>query len=112
MTSEGNPGAAFGAWLRGLREARGALLRIAAAAADMDPALLSKIELGRRCPTPRRAAALRRFLGADAAEFDRRLQAARFWHKIGRDPAFAVAVAAQVQEDAAAYGVNKPVKKK
>jgi transcriptional regulator with XRE-family HTH domain len=110
---DGNPGGAFGAWLREMREARGAILRVAAAAADMDPALLSKIELGKRCPTDECALALQRFLGADVDEFQRRLRAARFWRAHGDDPALAVAVAAQVQEDAAAYGaVNKSVKKK
>lgn len=108
----GNPAAGFGSWLRERREARGVLLRVAAAGADMDPAVLSKVELGKRCPSAACATALQRFLALDADEFQRRLHAARFWQKMGKDPALAVAVAAQVQEDAAAFGVNKSVKKK
>lgn len=43
--SDENP---LGKWLREMRQARGLPLRVVAAAAEMDTAQLSKIELGQR----------------------------------------------------------------
>ena len=51
----------LGAWLRQLRLARKLPLRRVAAAADMDTAHLSKIELGHRLPTETQTKALAAF---------------------------------------------------
>ena len=51
----------LGAWLRQLRLARNLPLRRVAAAADMDTAHLSKIELGQRLPTETQTKALAAF---------------------------------------------------
>ena len=53
----------LGAWLRALRQTGGKTLREVAAAAVMDPAVLSKIERGNRLPTPTQATALARNFG-------------------------------------------------
>lgn len=100
-----NPAYAFGAWLRELRMERGLAIREVAAATAMDQALLGNIEHGRRWPSKANTSALIRFLAVDRNEFHRRLETARFWHKHGDNPAFVTAIAAQVQEDAATYGV-------
>src|SRR5687767_7056842 len=51
----------FGEWLRHLREAKDALQRDVAAAADMDVAVLSKIELGQRVATEEQTRGLAKF---------------------------------------------------
>lgn len=53
----------LGKWLRELRNARGVPLRIVAAAAEMDTALLSKVELEQRLPTEKQTAAPASFFG-------------------------------------------------
>jgi len=108
-----DPACAFGSWLRELRQARALAIREVAAAVGMDQALLSNIERGVRWPSEACASALKRFLKADADEFARRLETARLWRRHGDNPAFVAAIASQVQEDAAAFGVvNKSVQKK
>ena len=52
--------AALGIYLRTLRQASGQTVREVAAAANMDPALLSKIENGNRLPTQAQTTALAR----------------------------------------------------
>ncbi len=105
-----NPGTAFGAWLREQRTVRGEPIRVVAAAAEMDQAALSKIELGKRWPTGEQVAAFAKHFGVEYREVQKRMYAARMWAECGPDnPELAIAVAEQVQEDAAEYGVNKSV---
>jgi transcriptional regulator with XRE-family HTH domain len=99
--------AGFGAWLRRLREAKGALLRVMAAAADMDPSHLGKAERGERLPTLEQAIGLAGFLGVDESEMRSRFYAAKVWLACDGDPANVVGAAPRVQEHAAAYLVNK-----
>jgi len=56
----------LGEWLRQLRQDKGLALREVAAASDMDPAHLSKAELGQRLPTAEQVSKLAKFLKADA----------------------------------------------
>lgn len=97
----------FGPWLRQLRESKDALLRNVAAAADMDPSHLGKVERGERLLTPEQGTAIARFLGADPADFRLRLFAAKFMEQCDGDHAFAHSAAGFVQEQAAPYLVNK-----
>ena len=55
-----SPAVELGCWIRSLRQKERKTLREVAAAAGMDPALLSKIEHGNRLPTSPQAAALAR----------------------------------------------------
>lgn len=82
----------FGSWLRHLREEQGEILRITAAAVDMDPTLLSKIERGERFPTDAQAAALARHFDIERDPFQGRLVAARILDEYGSDPAFPHAI--------------------
>ena len=56
----------LGEWLRQLRQDRGLALREVAAAAEMDPAHLSKAELGQRLPTSEQVIKLAKFFNLDA----------------------------------------------
>ena len=80
-TPDENP---LGNWLRELHHGRGVPLRVVAAAAAMDTALPSKVELGQRLPTEKQAAAL-------AAYFNVPLEAKRiaekFWIENKDNPA-------------------------
>jgi transcriptional regulator with XRE-family HTH domain len=68
----------FGEWLRQLRVAKEVPLRTVAAAADMDQAHLSKIELGQRVPTEEQTAKLARFFGLNETETHARRIAEKF----------------------------------
>jgi len=70
----------FGEWLRQLRAAKDEPLRTVAAAADMDQAHLSKIELGQRLPTEEQTAKLAKFFGMGETE----AQARRMGKSSGR----------------------------
>ena len=74
----------LGAWLRGLRQTRGKTLREVAAAAGMDPALLSKIECGNRLPTPAQTSALARGFGVSEPDMQARRIAVDFVARYGR----------------------------
>jgi transcriptional regulator with XRE-family HTH domain len=82
----------LGGWLRGERRRKGAPLRVVAAAADMDTALLSKIELGQRLPTEAQTGKLARFLGVDELEMHARRIVEKFWQEHGDHPAAAGAI--------------------
>jgi len=77
----------FGEWLRKLRAEKGALLREVAAAAEMDQAHLSKVELGRRVLTERQAAALASYFSVDAQEMEARRIAEKFRQDFADNPA-------------------------
>jgi transcriptional regulator with XRE-family HTH domain len=58
----------IGETLRGLRESKGFLLREVAAAIQIDPTLLSKVERGARKPTKEQIINLAQFFKADENE--------------------------------------------
>jgi transcriptional regulator with XRE-family HTH domain len=74
----------LGKWLRALRQARGVPLRAVAAEAEMDTALLSKIELGRRLPTEKQIAAFAAFFGVPPEEMEGKRIAEKFWIEHGK----------------------------
>jgi len=75
-----------------MREKKGVPLRLVAAAADMDQAHLSKVELGHRVPTEKQAAALARYFGVDAHEIGARRIAEKFRQDFADNPAARKAV--------------------
>src|ERR1041385_4820547 len=79
----------FGEWLRHLREEKGALQRTVAAAADMDVAVLSKIELGQRVPTEEQTAKFAKFFKVKETEAQGRRIAEKFYHENEGSPAAA-----------------------
>jgi transcriptional regulator with XRE-family HTH domain len=76
----------FGDWLRQMREAKGALQRDVAAAADMDVAVLSKIELGQRLATEDQARNLARFFGVNENEAQARRMVEKFRQEAAENP--------------------------
>ena len=75
-TQDENP---LGKWLRELRHGRGVPLRIVAAAAEMDTALVSKVELGQRLPTEKQTAALAAYFSVPPEEMEAKRIAEKFW---------------------------------
>jgi len=96
--SNGIASLAFGEWLRYLREQKGALLREVAAAAEMDVAHLSKLELGQRVPTEDQALKLAKFFGVPSNEMQARWIAERFRSSYGRYPAAQEAIEILAEE--------------
>jgi HTH-type transcriptional regulator, competence development regulator len=82
----------FGAWLRQLREERGLPLRTVAAAAEMDQAHLSKVELGQRLPTAGQTSAIAKFFKIDPIQMDARRIAEKFRMQHGSTAAAAQAL--------------------
>lgn len=101
------PRLGFGAWLRQERESRSIIQRQLAAAANMDPSHLGKVERGERLPTIEQAVAFARFLGVPEQEVRSRFVAAKIMQECGGDAALAHTAAGLVQEQAAPYLVNK-----
>lgn len=77
----------FGAWLRYLRESKNLPLRVIAAAAEMDQAHLSKVELGHRLLTPKQSIAIAEFFQIDPNEIEARRIAECFQSKYSNSPA-------------------------
>ncbi|MBT3192306.1 MAG: helix-turn-helix transcriptional regulator [Verrucomicrobia bacterium] len=73
----------LGKWLRQMRKDRGVPLRVVAAAAEMDIALLSKVELGQRLPTEKQTAAFAAFFGVRLEEMEAMRIAEKFWMEHG-----------------------------
>ena len=96
----------FGEWLRGLREAKELPLRVIAAAAEMDQAHLSKVELGQRLLTTEQAAAIAKFFKIDTKETEARRIVEKFRLEHADNPAAEQAIN-MLHEDPAAYGVKK-----
>lgn len=96
----------FGEWLRGLREGKELPLRVVAAAAEMDQAHLSKVELGQRLLTAEQAAAIAKFFDVDANEIEARRIVEKFRLEHADNPAAEQAIQ-MLHEDPAAYGVKK-----
>lgn len=88
----------LGVWLREARGRKGAPLRVVAAAADMDTALLSKIELGQRLPTPAQTVKLARFFGVDENDMHARRIAEKFRQEFWGHPAAADAIMMLAEE--------------
>jgi transcriptional regulator with XRE-family HTH domain len=86
------PPQTFGEWLRQMREEKDVPLRVVAAAADMDQAHLSKIELGHRIPTEKQAAAIARYFGVDSHDMEARRIAEKFHQDFADNPAAGKAV--------------------
>ena len=96
----------LGALLRRMREEKALPLRVPAAAAAIDSALLSKIELGQRLPTPTQLAALAKFFGLGGAALEARRLAEELRRSYGDHPGLAEA-AAIIHEEAGEYPVKK-----
>ena len=96
----------FGEWLRALREAKHLPLRVVAAAAEMDQAHLSKVELGQRLLTADQASAIATFFGIDAKEIEARRIVERFRVEYTNNPAAEKAVN-MLHEDPGIYGAIK-----
>lgn len=96
----------FGEWLRGLREAKQQPLRVIAAAAEMDQAHLSKVELGQRLLTTEQASAIAKFFGIDANEVEARRIVERFRLEHADNPAAEQAIN-MLREDPVIYGAKK-----
>ena len=96
----------FGEWLRGLREASELPLRVVAAAAEMDQAHLSKVELGQRLLTTEQAVAIAKFFKVDAKEIEARRIVEKFRLEHADNPAAEQAIN-MLYNNPAAYGVKK-----
>lgn len=96
----------FGEWLRGLREAKELPLRVVAAAAEMDQAHLSKVELGQRLLTFDQAAAIAKFFDLDANAIEARRIVEKFRLEHADNPAAEQAIN-MLHEDPVAYRVKK-----
>jgi len=96
----------FGEWLRGIRESKQLPLRIVAAAAEMDQAHLSKVELGQRQLTQKQSRAIAKFLAIGEDELEARRIVEKFRLEYGENPAAARAIN-MLYEDAAIYGTRK-----
>jgi transcriptional regulator with XRE-family HTH domain len=96
----------FGEWLRSMRESKQLPLRVVAAAAEMDQAHLSKVELGQRMLTTDQASAIGKFFSVDANEMEARRIAERFRLEYASNPAAEQAIH-MLHEDVAVYGAKK-----
>lgn len=96
----------LGEELRRLRAHSGCPGREVAAAAEIDSALLSKIENGKRLPTQKQLAAIAKFFGAPQAELEARRLAEEMKRQFGDSPQF-VAATTLLQEEAGEYPVKK-----
>jgi transcriptional regulator with XRE-family HTH domain len=82
----------FGAWLRNLRESRNLPLRVIAAAAEMDQAHLSKVELGQRLLTSKQSIAIAEYFKIDPNEIEARRIVERFQTEHSNNPAVSYAI--------------------
>ena len=96
----------FGEWLRGLREAKELPLRVVAAAAEMDQAHLSKVELGQRLLTSEQSAAIAKFFNLDANDVEARRIVEKFRLEHADNPAAEQAIH-MLHEDPAIYEAKK-----
>ena len=97
----------FGEWLRQLRVAKGVPLRTVAAAADMDMAHLSKIELGQRLPTEEQTTKLAKFFGTSETETQARRMAEKFHQETHDNPRAAHEAVCILAEGAGIYSAIK-----
>jgi len=99
-------GQRFGEWLRGIREAKRLPLRAVAAAAQMDQAHLSKVELGQRMLTAAQAKAISKFYSIDSNEIEARRIAEKFRFKYANNPAAEQAIS-MLYEEPATYSTKR-----
>jgi transcriptional regulator with XRE-family HTH domain len=92
--------------LRQLRKQIKVPLWVPAAAAKMDSTLLSKIETGKRLPTPEQLAALTRYFKVPVEPLETRRLAEEMLKSYGAHPGFGAA-SAIVREEAGEYPVKK-----
>lgn len=92
--------------LRQLRDQSGKPGWEVAAAAQTDASVLSKIELGKRLPTPAQLAALAKFFGVPLAPLESRRLAQEMLGYYGSHPQLAEATAI-LREEACEYRVKK-----
>ena len=102
-TSTGGTSVPFGEWLRQLREAKAILQRDVAAAADMDVAVLSKIELGQRVATEDQTRKLAKFFGVNETEAQARRMVEKFRQEAGENPAAARRAVCILAQEAGLY---------
>lgn len=81
-------------------------LREVAPVADMDAALLSKVEKGIRLPTREQLQKLAAFYSTDVSEWEAKRLAEKYWRDHADNPA-ATAAASLILESAGIYAVNK-----
>ena len=81
-------------------------MRVVAAAAEMDQAHLSKVELGQRLLTAEQAAAIAKFFKIDAKQTEARRIVEKFRIEHANNPAAGEAIN-MLHEDPAAYGTRK-----
>ena len=96
----------LGQRLRQLREDRGLPQWKVGHVAEMDSALLSKIELGLRLPTQEQTAALAKFFGVRATELESMRMAEKFIADNGHNPEAAALALARIHERAGEYRVK------
>jgi HTH-type transcriptional regulator, competence development regulator len=97
----------FGECLRQLRVGKDVPLRTVAAAADMDQAHLSKIELGQRVPTEEQTARLAKFFGLDETETQARRIAEKFHQEFQDNPKAVRGAICILAEGAGVYRAEK-----
>ena len=90
-----------------MREERGLRLWEVAPAANMDAALLSKIERGQRPPTPEQTAALAKYFRVEVTKWEGIRMAEKFLSDNGHNPAAAAFAAARIKEGAGEYLVKR-----
>ncbi len=95
--------APFGEWLRQLREAKDVLQRDVAAAADMDVAVLSKIELGQRVATEEQTRNLAKFFRVSETEAQARRMVEKFRQEAEENPEAARRAVSILAEGAGLY---------
>lgn len=96
----------LGEWLRNMRESKQLPLRVVAAAAEMDQAHLSKVELGQRMLTTDQANAIARFFSVNANEMEARRIVEKFRFDYANNPAAEQAIH-MLHENIAIYGAKK-----
>ena len=100
------PSQRFGEWLRDLREAKGLPLRAVAAAAEMDQAHLSKVELGYRLLTSDQATAIAKFFNLDSNKIEARRIVEKFRLEYANNPAAEQAIK-MLHKNTEIYGIKK-----
>lgn len=100
----------LGECLRQLRQEKHLALREVAAAADMDPAHLSKAELGQRLPTQEQIAKLANFFKVDATLMEAKRVAEKVMLEISSSPAGeqALSILREETNHACSSGKRKP----
>ena len=105
-TNNAVPAQRLGEWLRSIREGKELPLRVVAAAAEMDQAHLSKVELGQRLLTADQATAIAKFFVIDQNDMDARRIVEKFRLEHADNPAAEQAIS-MLNEEQTTYGTSK-----